>query len=788
MRKSIVTVSFMCVGLVAMILPHTIFAAGLTTYPWPSFRHDLLNTGAATGSGYPTSADKLWMVNRENRAYSPGSPAGSRGPVVVDKGMIISTGTGVIQANSQFDGSLVWHQHFLWQSPAEPAGAPTDWCYNDIPRLEGNTGVCYTTGACPSWCFSCTATQPDCIYNGYGDPGFSLISPLDFPAGYDQFLAAPTLDPSYGTNGCVIFGTFDGRVISLDMSDGSTLWAKTPYKDPGGPNVGKPWYHQKFAWHLSPPSIVDGRVFIGSFLPSFYAIFRPWAYVSPGQPGYPWPTIGNDATNYWVGRDGYFYALDQDDGSILWTWDPRGCGVTNIPPVQNGKVFIEADTATDYHYGQFATVDAVTGNELWHVGTIPLAQGGSQAISGDTIYCPGGDGALWALNVTTGQVQWTYWAGFNVRGHTALCSSPAVDESRDWVIGIADTGHMFVLNKDTGRVVKEAFLGLPSWNVFDPHPDAGYWLPGPSGIAIAPDDGLLYVAGTDYDRAWLGSSSKGREKLFCYDYVTNPTTLIPVWEYQFCANDDCSTEANQLIVNGHGPYVVAWYSVPSPALADGHVYYASTNGKIYCFGSDLPTDDSDGDGVLDYRDNCIAKQNGSNGGTCSKGTSAGSACTIPGNNTSECGTGGFCSMNQEDEDRDGIGDVCDSCTDTEGDGYGSPGFPLNTCGEDNCPTNYNPNQEDNYPPGGNGIGDACDCEANFDCDRDVDAQDVTAFLADFGRSIYNRPCTNEDPCKGDFSCDGDVDATDVTKFLEDFGRSQYNKPCPSCVIGNWCSY
>ena len=76
---------------------------------------------------------------------------------------------------------------------------------------------------------------------------------------------------------------------------------------------------------------------------------------------------------------------------------------------------------------------------------------------------------------------------------------------RGWVIGIADTGRMFVLNKDTGRVVKEAFLGLPGWNVFDPHPDSGYWLPGPSGIAISPDDGLLYVAGTDYDRAWINS-------------------------------------------------------------------------------------------------------------------------------------------------------------------------------------------------------------------------------------------------------------------------------------------
>jgi hypothetical protein len=119
-----------------------------------------------------------------------------------------------------------------------------------------------------------------------------------------------------------------------------------------------------------------------------------------------------------------------------------------------------------------------------------------------------------------------------------------------------------------------------------------------------------------------------------------------------------------------------------------------------------------------------------------------------------------------DTDSDGIGDSCDNCT-----------------------TTSNPNQEDTYPPQGNGIGDACDCEANFDCDQDVDASDVTAFLTDFGRSQYNRPCTNLDQCKGDFSCDGNVDATDVTKFLEDFGRSQYDNPCPACIQAQpWCVY
>ena len=137
------------------------------------------------------------------------------------------------------------------------------------------------------------------------------------------------------------------------------------------------------------------------------------------------------------------------------------------------------------------------------------------------------------------------------------------------------------------------------------------------------------------------------------------------------------------------------------------------------------------------------------------------ACTTNG----DCGTGGFCSTIQEDSDSDGVRDACD-----------------------NCPALANTSQDDTYPPQGNGIGDACDCEGNFNCDANVDATDVTSFLEDFGRNTFNNPCSNTIPCNGDLNCDANVDATDVTKFLEDFGRNTFNNACPACVVRNWCVY
>ena len=94
---------------------HSASATGPTTHPWPSFRHDLLNSGAATDSGYPDTLNMLWSIDREERSWGEG-PAGSRGPLVVDKGMVITAGTGVIQANDQFTGSLVWSRYVLWKT------------------------------------------------------------------------------------------------------------------------------------------------------------------------------------------------------------------------------------------------------------------------------------------------------------------------------------------------------------------------------------------------------------------------------------------------------------------------------------------------------------------------------------------------------------------------------------------------------------------------------------------------------------------------------------------------
>ena len=148
--------------------------------------------------------------------------------------------------------------------------------------------------------------------------------------------------------------------------------------------------------------------------------------------------------------------------------------------------------------------------------------------------------------------------------------------------------------------------------------------------------------------------------------------------------------------------------------------------------------DDDCDNVFNTDDNCPYNPNGTSLGTCTLGN-IGKVCMRNDN----CGTGGLCSMNQED----------------------------------------------NYPPpDGNGFGDACECEGDLDCDEDVDGTDIGIFKADFGRSLFDDPCTSEFPCNGDFNCDGDVDGSDALLMSGDFGRSPFGEQCPQCFGELWCSY
>jgi FG-GAP-like repeat/Thrombospondin type 3 repeat len=176
-----------------------------------------------------------------------------------------------------------------------------------------------------------------------------------------------------------------------------------------------------------------------------------------------------------------------------------------------------------------------------------------------------------------------------------------------------------------------------------------------------------------------------------------------------------------------------------------------------------PLDDADHDGRCADADNCPEVANSSQADADSDGI--GDACDpctdidgdgfgnpqYPANTCPVDNCPVASNPTQADADGDGLGDLCDPCTDTDRDGYGDPGFPENSCALDNCPSISNISQSDGD---GDGLGDACD--ACTDSDRDG--------FGDPGYPLNSCPLDNcrqaPNPGQEDGDADGIGDACD----------------------------
>lgn len=312
------------------------------------------------------------------------------------------------------------------------------------------------------------------VYVAVTSGGNSLyaLNPADGSIKWSGGMAAASTasTPAIAADGAIYYGTNDGMVYALNTTDGSVRWSR---------NIG------------SPP--------VGS------------------------PAIAPNGTIY-IGNNGSFFALSPADGSNAW-------GPIMLGNVQSSPAI--APDGTLYVSGSASDLKAFNsdGTLKWDAGTI-ISTKSSPALSPDgaTVYIGSDNGALYAVDTSNGNINWT--TPFGSPGN-AVVSSPAVASNGTIYIGSA------------GGV-----LGLAGVLAIDPATGNALWefITDPLSVASSPAigaDGTIYVGCDD--------------GIF---YALNPANGSIKWWY------------------GTGNQVKS-----SPAIAaDGTVYVGSDDNKVYAFG------------------------------------------------------------------------------------------------------------------------------------------------------------------------------------------------------------
>jgi eukaryotic-like serine/threonine-protein kinase len=355
----------------------------ILTLCWPvhaqdaMFRGNPQHTGVYEAVGVPKLTKIKWKFHTNGQVLS--SPA-------IDKGTLyVGSSDHFLYAIDLATGTLKWKfktDSRITSSPAVSAGLVYFGSFDDyFYAVDASTGQL-------NWKVHSGGERRFAGTHLHG----ALPAAETMPDPFDFFLSSPVV-----WNGVVYFGSGDTNIYALDAASGSLKWK---FKTGG-------------VVHAS-PAIFDGTLFVGSWDSYFYALDattgkEKWRFktgedpVIHNQVGIQSSAVVMDGVVYFGCRDSNLYALDAATGRQLWSFSNKGSWVIASPAVLNGKLYFATSDS-----GLLYSLEAKTGAVLFALDFKHWPMFSSPVISGDTLYIGSHQGKLFAVDLKTRELAWTF--------------------------------------------------------------------------------------------------------------------------------------------------------------------------------------------------------------------------------------------------------------------------------------------------------------------------------------------------------------------------------------------
>jgi outer membrane protein assembly factor BamB len=379
-----------------------------------------------------------------------------------------------------------------------------------------------------------------------------------------------------------------GQVLSSPAVAGGVLYIRSSdhflYALDAGTGELK-WKFETAGRITSSPAVSGGLVFFGSFDSNFYAVDvatgkLKWKFKTDGERRFaashlrgaepaaetmpdPFdfylssPVVSNGAV-YFGSGDTNIYALEAASGTLKWKFK-TGDVVHASPAISDGTLFVGSWDSFFY------ALDAATGKEKWRFKTgedqkihNQVGIQSSAAVADGVVYFGCRDSKFYAVDATTGKLVWS----FDNKGSWVI-GSPAVQDGKVY-FATSDSGLFYALDAKSGAILFS--LDNKHWPMFSSPAVSG------DTLYIGSHEGKLLAIDLKAQKFTWSFETEGHKQ-----NGSTYTKLDGSPKYEAAFTDFFYDD----MVHGVQKMMAVGAILSSPAIANGTIYIASTDGNIY---------------------------------------------------------------------------------------------------------------------------------------------------------------------------------------------------------------